>query len=221
VIVEYSDVQGDSVWPGPGNMNNNPRFADPWFENYRLHACSPLIDEGKNEELPCDEYPEIHDFTQLNGWPDPSGCMEFFNDQKIPIDLDWEKRVVQFATAEIVDMGAYEVQEGEPVCDPGQCPGDLNQDGVVDGVDLLALMAQWGPCSNPCECPADLNCDGEVDGADLLILLSNWGGFCTTGVHEIPPETIEDCYERYEEDTNEFLACVFAVEELQSMQGGD
>jgi spore coat protein A, manganese oxidase len=54
-------------------------------------------------------------------------------------------------------------------------PGDLNNDGVVDGADLLILLSQWGTCADPDNCPADLNNDGTVDGADLLILLSNWG----------------------------------------------
>jgi hypothetical protein len=55
-----------------------------------------------------------------------------------------------------------------------QITGDLNGDGVVDGADLLILLANWGACP-PKHCPADLNNDGMVDGADLLILLANWG----------------------------------------------
>lgn len=52
--------------------------------------------------------------------------------------------------------------------------GDLNGDGVVDGADLGALLAAWGPCPAQDPCPADLNGDGEVDGADLGVLLSQW-----------------------------------------------
>lgn len=54
-------------------------------------------------------------------------------------------------------------------------PGDLNDDGAVDGLDLLILLSAWGKCDEPADCPADLNNDGAVDGLDLLILLSNWG----------------------------------------------
>ncbi len=62
----------------------------------------------------------------------------------------------------------------------GNCPPpvgnpDLNGDGVVDGLDLLILLAEFGPCADPNDCPADLNGDGEVDIFDLLILLDNWG----------------------------------------------
>lgn len=58
----------------------------------------------------------------------------------------------------------------------GNFPGDLDDDGIVDGFDLGALLANWGPCVPPnVECLGDLNCDLQVDGADLGILLSNWG----------------------------------------------
>jgi hypothetical protein len=56
-------------------------------------------------------------------------------------------------------------------CEP-PCAGDLNADGVVDVIDLLQLMASWGPCPG---CTADLNADGEVNVADLLALLAGWG----------------------------------------------
>ena len=53
--------------------------------------------------------------------------------------------------------------------------GDLNSDGVVGAVDVVILLAFWGPCPPPpIECLGDLNADGVVSAADLLILLANW-----------------------------------------------
>ncbi|MBX3356617.1 MAG: hypothetical protein KF724_13045 [Phycisphaeraceae bacterium] len=53
-------------------------------------------------------------------------------------------------------------------------PGDLNNDGVVNGADLALLLGAWGLCGgDPC-CVADLNGDGIVSGADIAILLGNW-----------------------------------------------
>lgn len=52
------------------------------------------------------------------------------------------------------------------------CPGDLNDDGLVNGIDLSELLAAWGPCA---ECDADLDGSGVVDGVDLTTLLSEWG----------------------------------------------
>ncbi len=55
--------------------------------------------------------------------------------------------------------------------------GDLNGDGIVGIVDLLALLALWGPCSDPCppSCQGDLDGDCNVGITDLLTLLANWG----------------------------------------------
>ena len=52
---------------------------------------------------------------------------------------------------------------------------DLNASGGVDGADLGALLAFWGPRSAVFP-QADITGDGMVDGADLGVLLNSWGG---------------------------------------------
>jgi hypothetical protein len=52
------------------------------------------------------------------------------------------------------------------------CPPDINGDGDVTVLDLLMLLAAWGPCPS---CPEDINGDGEVSVLDLLELLAAWG----------------------------------------------
>ncbi len=53
--------------------------------------------------------------------------------------------------------------------------GDLDGDGTVGVLDLLILLANWGPCPDPPDdCPADLDRDGVVGILDLLTLLANW-----------------------------------------------
>ncbi|MCH8151169.1 MAG: hypothetical protein IH830_02205 [Planctomycetes bacterium] len=53
---------------------------------------------------------------------------------------------------------------------------DLDCDGVVNVIDLLALLRAWGPCrAPPPRCPADLDNSGTVGILDLLMLLANWG----------------------------------------------
>jgi hypothetical protein len=49
-------------------------------------------------------------------------------------------------------------------------PGDLNDDGHVDGADLGLLLAAW----NSDDPDADVNMDGIVDGTDLGLLLGGW-----------------------------------------------
>jgi predicted outer membrane repeat protein len=83
-------------------------------------------------------------------------------------EVEVDQRGVSRPQGKGCDIGAYEL-------DVPSIPGDLNGDGVVDGADLLILLAAWGKCADPDDCPADLNDDGTVDGADLLILLANWG----------------------------------------------
>ncbi|MCH8152968.1 MAG: hypothetical protein IH830_11425, partial [Planctomycetes bacterium] len=53
------------------------------------------------------------------------------------------------------------------------CPWDLNGSGDVGILDLLALLAAWGPCEAPC--PPDFDGGGTVDIFDLLTLIANWG----------------------------------------------
>jgi len=52
--------------------------------------------------------------------------------------------------------------------------GDINRDGLVNGVDLAIVLSAWGGCGAGA-CPADLDRDGLINGVDLAIVLGNWG----------------------------------------------
>ncbi len=56
-----------------------------------------------------------------------------------------------------------------PVC-PDACPADIDRNGTVDGVDLGAMLGNWGSFGS-----GDLNLDGTVNGEDLGLLLGSWG----------------------------------------------
>lgn len=58
---------------------------------------------------------------------------------------------------------------------PDPCPQDINDDGMVDGLDLLFVLASWGYCPG---CAADLNADGVVNGIDVAMIIGNWGPAC-------------------------------------------
>ncbi len=59
---------------------------------------------------------------------------------------------------------------------PGMCPWDLNGSGDVNVLDLLALLAAWGPCPTaPCPHMCGFDDDCIIGILDLLILLANWG----------------------------------------------
>ena len=56
------------------------------------------------------------------------------------------------------------------------CYEDTNCDGEVSVLDLLAILAKWGPCpAAPTPCPEDINKDGVVSVLDLLAILAKWG----------------------------------------------
>ncbi len=84
----YSDVQGG--WPGVGNIDADPLFADPVGGDLRQLAGSPCIDSADNTAVPAGTT------TALDGKPrflDDTGTTDTGN-----------------GVAPIVDMGAYEFQ---------------------------------------------------------------------------------------------------------------
>ena len=54
------------------------------------------------------------------------------------------------------------------------CPGDVSGNRTVDGVDLAAILSNWGT-SGQGQFVTDINADGTVDGADLAFVLGGWG----------------------------------------------
>ncbi|HMN97728.1 MAG TPA: hypothetical protein PKC43_13055 [Phycisphaerales bacterium] len=53
--------------------------------------------------------------------------------------------------------------------------GDLDQNCLVDGADLLILLGDWGDAkTRSITSGADLNADGVVDGTDLGLMLADW-----------------------------------------------
>ncbi|MHC4653271.1 MAG: hypothetical protein ACYTES_20735, partial [Planctomycetota bacterium] len=72
----------------------------------------------------------------------------------------------------IVGMG---LTEGGPrafmLIPQGAIPEDVNGDGVVNHLDVLAVVHAFGPCAG---CPEDVNGDGMVDLIDLWMVLRAW-----------------------------------------------
>ena len=68
---------------------------------------------------------------------------------------------------------------GIPDCCEGGgscCVGDILADRVINGADLGALLAYWGPVTaSPISRACDLNGDNVVNGADIGLLLAGWG----------------------------------------------
>ena len=81
-----------------------------------------------------------------------------------------EARGVSTFGTTIVGWGIHNgIEEAWMAILPEQCPADLDHDGIVGVVDMLALLSGFGPCSNCMSCPADLNSDWEGVTPDLSI----------------------------------------------------
>ncbi|MDA1106144.1 MAG: hypothetical protein O2855_06075 [Planctomycetota bacterium] len=80
-------------------------------------------------------------------------------------------RAADLDSGSIVEAAVDDFSFGGLECDDTpSTPGDLNGDGIVNGVDLSAMLAGWGTAGG------DANGDGTTDGVDLGVLLANWGG---------------------------------------------
>jgi hypothetical protein len=75
----------------------------------------------------------------------------------------------------LIDANANNIPdccESGASCDP--CPGDVDESGAVNAVDLAAILNTWG--SDGGKYPgADIDGNGTVDASDLTAVLSSWG----------------------------------------------
>jgi hypothetical protein len=74
-------------------------------------------------------------------------------------------------TSEVDNQGTIIGEDDIIIINP-PLEGDLNGDGVINVLDILVVVADWGPCTGTCE--SDLNDDGFVNVLDLLIVIANW-----------------------------------------------
>ena len=149
VTIDYSCIQGDSVWEGEGNINDDPRFFlsgylddngtpensddDLWVSDYYLRSDSPCIDAGTGEEAPD---------TDIDENPRPYGAE--------------------------IDIGAYEYWGNRFM------RGDVNADemiNIADPIFILSFIFSGGDAPS-CHDAADANDDGIENIADAITALS-------------------------------------------------
>ena len=51
ISITYSDIQGETTYPGTGNINADPKFVDQANGDLHLQQDSPCIDAGGNSAL--------------------------------------------------------------------------------------------------------------------------------------------------------------------------
>ena len=113
--------------------------------------------------------PTKWDDYQFSEWPSSAYIvMEFDADCNNDSIVDYG----QILTGQLADYNTNGIPD---ICEQPRCQdADITNNQIIDGADLGALLAFWGPV-NPVLPQADVNRDGQVNGADIGLLLSHWG----------------------------------------------
>ncbi len=151
----------DQSWFGPGSPSNSPDF-DPNGED-AIAMYGPGGDAGGIPGYSCN-----WNDVSLRG-TGQGALIEWSADCNSDGIVDFG----QIRAGELDDANANSIPDCCEQGTPCDCPSDLNGDGVVNGADIGAILAFWGP--NPVFAAADITRDGQVNGADLGALLSAWG----------------------------------------------
>jgi hypothetical protein len=165
--ITYSCIEGETVWPGNGNINLDPLFVQPG----RWEDC------GAGGQPGCVYYewnPDTGEITAWHRWVSDyhlqpgSPATDAGTSEGAPAtDIDGTPRPCWNG----IDMGAYEYcGETPPVHTQQFRRGDANGDGATDISDAIAILRYLflGLSKVPCEQAADANDDGVLDASDAM-----------------------------------------------------
>ena len=194
VIVSVAAHPDGTVWFGAAGSGDAAglHHLDPETGNFTVYlpGATPLqSDDIQNIEFAPDGTVWVSSFDDT--FPYPGGLAHIdgsnwtvYSAGSSPL-LHNQIRAMKMRPVE----GGYELwvgtaSEGVNVLNvltgPDNPPGDLTGDGVVNGIDLGILLANWSipatapGCAGATPCASDLNGDGFVNGIDLGVLLANW-----------------------------------------------
>jgi len=150
-------VDPKSIWPGEGNINNDPLFADTRHDDYHLkteylngrwNPVTGLFDSDDPVTSPCIN--AGNPFADYSFEPEDNG--------------------------DRVNMGAYGNTQYASKSDIiRSVPADLNSDLMVDWLDMLILTNNWLlKGNNIINKKADLNNDGIVNMFDFALFAKFW-----------------------------------------------
>lgn len=141
------------------------------LETWRSSSGPCPLDFGWIEVIfPEDQFPSSLSYdwiVEINGKGYVTYRMENVFTGQADYDLGWPWGTVTVNIESGTIIGLLNI---DLVTAP--CYGDIDGDGVVDVVDLLEVIGNWGFCIG---CPADTNQDDMVDVTDLLLIVGSCG----------------------------------------------
>ena len=147
--VTFSDVQGG--WPGEGNIDADPCFADPCNGDYHLESEAGRWDPGSESWV-------LDGVTSL--------CIDGGN----PVS-DWTAEL--WPHGKRINMGKYggTPEASMSLSDAGSA-ADLNIDGAVDFRDFDGFSGKWR--KEELFLREDIDRNGRVDAFDLAAFAEQW-----------------------------------------------
>ena len=173
-------------WPSGGPSRT---LTDvPINETFTVYPPVQLGDANSDDAVNLD------DFLVLAGCFNQTiepGCemMDFNGDSTVDVDdylkfeAVYDAALIDCNNNDVVDMleilndPSIDLDNNGLIDACPSIPGDFDDTGTVNYVDLNMLLDEWGPCPNNCQSACEIDLDGDcvVNVPDLLILLANWG----------------------------------------------
>jgi subtilisin family serine protease len=195
--VQYAAARGVPMVAATGNSNSAVAFPARWPETVAVAAvtASNVRWSGSNFGPEVDiaaPGDQIYSLNSSGGYtfksgtsmatPHITGIMALMRQLNPAMTFEQMRAAIDSTARDIGSVG-FDIHTGHGVANAHLAlerardtyqPADINSDGTVDGVDLAALLAAWGPCVTA-SCSGDINDDDAVDGTDLSALLAAWG----------------------------------------------
>ena len=162
---------------GPVSWEDVP----PWYDwayppgKMKPTIAAPSVDTISTD-YDCISY-SVKTGTSM-GTPHVAGAIALILEANPSLDHMAVKNILMETAVDLGDpgidrvfgAGRVDVYEAVVMALSTACPEDITGDGVVDVLDLLEVLGQWGGSGS-----ADITGDGVVDVLDLLEVLGAWG----------------------------------------------
>jgi hypothetical protein len=198
VITQYTSNSGGGVQTTPGSLWSATGFA-PWTVQFTTAYASMIVNfsEWSSVALELSASHSVQPATQSTQIVSGEVSFEVDRDFRVSQNGNFALQVVELATGTVFPSGStlrrntvYVLKMNQNSSGvgfsatastsigltlvPPLCPGDVSENGTVDGIDLAAVLDSWGTAGVG-EFVTDVDGDGIVAGEDLSAVLAAWG----------------------------------------------